>query len=347
VPSVLQVVEAYFTRWADSGAGAIDRDVLGTDQPNEIAAIFERCCDERLGSPAASGRFYLGSAGCVLGVRLHNGDDVVIKAFQSSWTASLLRAVQASQVKAAEGGVPCPAPVLPPTPIVEGRPNLSVVETWLPDPGMRPGGSDSSRQVSAQGLARQIAACRDMPEAADLEQHPLRTPTGDVYPTPHSPLFDFASTTEGAAWIDDIAREAARRREEDGAAPVVAHTDWSARNVRFNDHRILAVYDWDSVALVPASVAVGQAAMTWSVTADPGGTEFPPLDSVLAYLDDYDRAAEAPLSSRQYRTAKASAAYLLAYTARCEHSLDRRGLARPDQDAGRRRLADIGEALLG
>ena len=35
--------------------------------------------------------------------------------------------------------------------------------------------------------------------------------------------------------------------------------------------------------------------MTWSVTADPGGTAFPDLDSVLAYFDDYERAQDFPV----------------------------------------------------
>ena len=39
-------------------------------------------------------------------------------------------------------------------------------------------------------------------------------------------------------------------RQQDKSAPVVADTDWSARNVRFDEKDLLAVYDWDSVALV-------------------------------------------------------------------------------------------------
>jgi aminoglycoside phosphotransferase (APT) family kinase protein len=181
---------------------------------------------------------------------------------------------------------------------------------------------------------------------APLASHPLRSDGDTLYGVPHSPLFDFETTAAGAEWIDDIARRAKALRQQDQSPPVVAHTDWSARNVRFDDKDLLAVYDWDSVALVTESTALGQAAMTWSVTADPGGTVFPELDSVLAYFDDYERARTTPFTSKQRRAAHRAAAYVLAYAARCEHSLAVRRLARPDQDAARLRLADLGEILI-
>ena len=343
---VLRVVEAHFERWAGRGAGSVDRDVLGTDEPSQIAEIFQRFCIEQLGSSPVGGLFYAASAGCVLGVHLENGADVVIKAYQSRWNESFLAAVQNGEEWAADGGIPCPRPLGAPTPIRAGRPNLAVVETWLPDPGMHPGRSAAARGVSARGLARQIALCFGLPGSDRLLGHPLSSSASQLYPEPHSPLFDFESTAAGAEWIDELARRAASLRAQDDSDPVVAHTDWSARNVRFDENRLLAVYDWDSLALVQESAALGQAAMTWSVTADPGGTEFPTLDSVQAYVEDYEEEREGMLTARQHRAARASAAWVLAYTARCEHSLAVRGLAREDQSAARERLADIGAALL-
>jgi hypothetical protein len=346
VHSVPSVIEAQFARWAGTGGGAIERDVLGTDRPGDIARIFERFCDESLGARPAGGLFYRASAGCVLGIRLEDGEDVVVKAFQRRWDSSFLAAVQEAQGRVAAGGIPCPRPLLSPTPIRAGRSNLAVVETFLADPGMRPGGSAAARRVSARGLAHQIALCAGLPGASRLEQHPLRKQDGGLYGDPHSPLFEFDSTGEGAEWIDDLARRASIIQHEDTSIPVVAHTDWSARNVRFDEQRLLAVYDWDSLAFVTEGTAVGQAAMTWSVTADPGGTSFPVLGSVLGYIGDYEEARGTPLSTGQRRAAQAAAVYVLAYTARCEHSLAVRGIARPDQNTARPRLADIGAVLL-
>jgi hypothetical protein len=346
VQSVRGVIEAQFECWAGTGVGAIERDVLGTDRPSDVAEIFERFCIERLGVQPTGGLFYRASAGCVLGIQLEAGENVVVKAFQRRWDSSFLAGVQAVQDRVAAGGIPCPRPLCSPTPILAGRPNLAVVETFLADPGMQPGGSAATRRVSAEGLARQIALCAGLPGADRLEQHPLRKQDRGLYGDPHSPLFDFDSTGEGAEWIDDLARQASMIRDEDESTPVIAHTDWSARNVRFDEHRLLAVYDWDSLAGVTEATAIGQAAMTWSVTADPGGTAFPDRDSVLGYVSDYEEARGTPLSTGQRRAAQAAAVYVLAYTARCEHSLAVRGLARPDQNTARQRLADMGAVLL-
>ena len=230
--------------------------------------------------------------------------------------------------------------------MVPGRPNQAIVESYLPDPGMRPYASVAERRVSAAGLAPQIAACRELPALPELADHPLNAPAGGLYGEPHSPLFDFEATAAGAEWIDALATRAVAEREADGPAPVMAHMDWAARNVRLSDDGLLAVYDWDSVALVPESNAVGQAAVTWSVTADPGGTEFPTLPDIVGFVTDYEEAAGYRLDETQWRAVGRSAAWVLAYTARCEHSLDVKGMARPDQHAAQDRLAEAGEALL-
>jgi hypothetical protein len=82
VPSVEELVEDHFSRWAGNGAGAIENDVLGTDDPRDIAEIFKSFCVRECGAGPAGCLFYLASAGCVLGVKLESGDDVVIKAYQ-------------------------------------------------------------------------------------------------------------------------------------------------------------------------------------------------------------------------------------------------------------------------
>lgn len=346
VKSVRAVIEDHFDRWTGHGAGAIDRDILGTDQPDMLAELFEAFCIRELGELAVGGLFYAASVGCVLGVELESGDAVVIKAYQGRWRKPFLGAVQEAQQLLALGGIPCPSPVLPPAQLRPPRPNLAVVESWVADPGTRPGGSAAARRVSAAGLARQISLCLRLPDIDRFSRHPLHSEGGGLYGTPHSPLFDFERTGAGAEWIDDLARRAKIVRDRDTGPLVVAHTDWSARNVRFDGDRLFAVYDWDSLALVKEATALGQAAMTWSVTADPGGTEFPDLDSILGYLADYEQTRNRSFNAEQLGAARAAAVYLLAYTARCEHSLALQGVARADQDAARLRLSELGTTLL-
>ena len=341
--SVERVVATQHAKW---GTNAVDAEVFGTGDPAEMAAIVDRFCRDELGAETEEGLFYGASSGCVLGVRLRDGGEVVIKAYQQRWQAPYLRAVQSFQAHAVGRGLPCATPLRGPTALVPGRPHQAMVESVLADPGLRPFSTAAERRVSAAGLARLIAVCRELPVAPELADHPLRRLSDGLYGEPHSPLFDFAATAEGAEWIDEIARRALLQREADGRPPVVAHADWSARNVRLDERRLLAVYDWDSLALVPESTAVGQAAATWSVTADPGGTEFPALRDIIAFMADYEGAAGNRLDETQRRAAGAAAAYALAYTARCEHALEVTGRARPDQHAAHDRLADAGSALL-
>ena len=289
--SVAEVVAAELDKW---GVSTVDAAIIGRSDPEGIARVLSGFVQEQLGATPVGGLFYRASAGCVAGVRLDTGEDVVLKAYQERWRAPFLGAVQAVQAHAADGGLPCARPRLAPTQL-PGRRNLAVVESWWPDPGMRATRSVGSRRVSAEGLARQIRICSSLPDGvrAALADHPLRAVAGRLYPEPHSPLFDFESTKDGAAWIDDVARQAASLREGDSTPPVVAHTDWSARNIRLDDDGLQAVYDWDSVTLAPEATAVGQAAVTWCVTSEPGGSEFPTLDEVVGFIEDYEAAGEA------------------------------------------------------
>jgi hypothetical protein len=340
---VAGVIRRELERW---NLGAIEESVIGTADPDAMAEVFDRFCRHHLGSAPVGGLFYRGSAGCVCGVRLATGAEVVVKAYQARWTAPYLRAVQSVQEHLSAAGFPNPRPLAPPHRLQLDRPNLAVVESFLTDPGMEPlHGSDVCRH-SAAALARQIALCRTSRSSQALAEHPLRTPPGRLYAEPHSPLFDFEKSSAGAPWIDGYAERASVLRQADHSPAVIAHTDWSARNVRFGPAGLVAAYDWDSLALLPESTAVGQAAATWSVTSEPGGSEFPSLESITEFVVRYEEARGRRFDDVQWRATGAAAAYVLAYTARCEDSLETVGLTRPDQRGGRDRLADAGEHLL-
>jgi hypothetical protein len=220
-------------------------------------------------------------------------------------------------------------------------PALALVEELLPDPGC--GSLERAMlPVSAAGLARQIRLCERLDDRG-LRSHPLESAaSSSLFPEPHSPVFDFAATASGAEWIDAVAVRAKAARDTGRDAAVIAHTDWSARNVRLDAGRVLAVYDWDSLASVPETIAVGQAAATWSSTGEPG-EEAPPVTQIVEYVRAYETARERAFTRAQYRAIGGAVVWVLAYTSRCEHATDPAGelhrRARP-------RLAADGEALL-
>ncbi len=204
-----------------------------------IASAFERLVVSALGTHIKAPMFYEASVGCVVGLRLDNGSKVVVKAFQPRWSEVFLRAVQQAQGALSLSVFPCPRPISKPLDLLIGR---VLIETYLPDPGRQPT-TPTMLHVSAAGLAAQIKLCREL-DGSDLRPHPMDADLDALNPKPHSPLFDFEKTAAGAEWIDELAQAAKTVRDDHVAEPVIAHCDWSARNVRMNETGLLAVYDW-------------------------------------------------------------------------------------------------------
>ncbi len=287
-------------------------------------------------APVVACRFHVASVGSVTGVVLADGNDLVIKAYQPAWRSPFLHAVLGAQARMAAGGVPCATPVGGPVRCGRG---LATVETHLADPGQPPALGQRERTASAEGLALVVdtAGLDDR-----LGDHPLRRPHPGLYPTPHSPLFDFEATAAGAAWIDDLARLARSNRIE--APTITAHTDWTVRNVRLGPGGLRAVYDLDSLAAVSLPTALGLAASTWRALGVAGEPMAPDIDEIEDWFDRYPTA----LSAVDRRAALAAALYALCYTARCEHAVDpaeelhRRARPRLRRDAGRYRRVMAG-----
>lgn len=292
--------------------------VHGTDDPPIIAAQLESLVAEQLGTTVERPLFHIASVGSVTGLVLEDGRNVVVKAYQPRWTESFLRAVAQGQAALAEAGVPCAQPICEPVPFGAG---LATIEHHLPDPGQPSSFGPAEMRASAEGLAHVIDA---LPEVTGLEHGPLNQPFRGLYPTPHSPLFDFDRTADGAEWIDEIAAEV--RPSLEAGRRVAAHTDWAARNVRLSSDGVTAVYDLDSLGVVPIGAALGNAAVTWRSTGEAGDLEAPGVEEVRAWLDDFPDA----LSDEDRRHAFAHALFHLAYSSRCEHAID------PDGDVHRR-----------
>ena len=266
--------------------------VFGTDDPSAIDRIIGRFCEARFGDPPAGGVFYRSSVGCVAGVCLADGRRVVLKAHQERWTKRFLEAVLAVQAHLDVLGSPVPSSGWPRPP---------------PGPAGEPGdGRDMARRSrDERGQAGAGPAClRDGPGPSDRA---LPRPAGSRRARPLPPPSPRGGPLSRAAQpalrlrarrrvgVSDRRARRPRRYIRDHAGDdvmVIAHTDWSARNVRLHDGAVVAVYDWDSVARLRKSTAVvGQAAATWSVTSEPGGSVFPSAAVVAPFIDDYEKAA--------------------------------------------------------
>lgn len=290
---------------------SVTATIHGTLEPDLVARQITHVLSA-LGSsePITDCLFHVASVGSVTGVVLADGRRLVVKAYQPSWRSDFLRGVLMTQDRLWRAGVPCGRPVG--GPIRCGR-GLATVETYLADPGQPDAFGDDERTTSAEGLALIVerAGFDDR-----LALHPLLPRSDSLYPPPHSPLFDFEATKEGAEWIDGLASLA--KVNGPSGRRVIAHTDWSARNVRLGIGGIRAVFDLDSLAAIDLSAAVGKAAVTWRSLGEAGEPVAPCIEEVQDWFDRFPIT----LSSDERRASLAAALAVLCYTARCEHAID-------------------------
>jgi len=302
---------------------ARERDIYGTADPYEIARVVDRFCATHLGAPIAASLFYASSQGSASGVGLADGRRVVVKVHTPAWAPAFLDAVHTVQRHLAGRGFPCPRPLLGPTRLGHGYATVEELVDGDDADAHRP----VLRRAMAETLALLVASARDLVDvpgvgAALRSRMSARRPVDDIWPEPHSPIFDFKATTAGAAWIDGIAAQAKVAMARGAGEEVIGHTDWSAQNCRFVDERIRVVYDWDSHALDKETIIVAQAATNfpynWTRPQPPFG---PSHEEARAFVREYEGARGCPFTSGDWATMAATATYSLAYGARLEHSL--------------------------
>lgn len=311
---------------AEAGAHWIDwpveRAIFGTTEPAAITVEIERFVREELGASISEPLFFESSVGSVFGLRLGDGREVVIKAHQPDEPRDSLIAVHAVCRHLSNRGFPCPRPVLDPRPLGLGH---GTVEELRADGDWADAHDPAVRRKLAELLAVLIELGRDVVDLPGLRPGLLsRIDEGQIWPRPHSAIFDFDATAAGAEWIDELAIRARQALRQPTGQRVVGHDDWSVKHFRFRDGDVTAVYDWDSLALDREPVLVGEAARGFTFTWRIPVRLAPSLDESRAFVAEYETARGAAFTAAERETAGAAAVYALAYTARCEHCLGSR-----------------------
>jgi hypothetical protein len=294
----------------------LERDVFATVDPAEIATLVDRFCCSHLGAGISRYEFFATSVGSVHGVLLDDGQRVVVKVHRAGAGGGHLRAVQRVQSHLSTQQFACPRPLLGPTALAEG---LAVVETMLDAGSWRSAHEPAVRGEMASTLARLIELCRPLRplDGLDLARERARR----LWLEPHDRRFDFPGTARGAEWIDRLSRAANDQLDSLDLGPeLIGHTDYRAEHVRFSGARISAVYDWDSLALAPEPLFVGQAAHAFTADWSRRGWRLPTLVESRAFIADYEAARGTPFPPAERQAASAAMVAALSYSARCEHS---------------------------
>jgi hypothetical protein len=142
-----------------------------------------------------------------------------------------------------------------------------------------------------------------------------------LWPEPHDLRFDLPGTAAGAEWIDEAARAARATLTATTLPDVVGHLDWRVQNLAFDGGRVSAIYDWDSIGLVPEPALVGSASIIhpidWRLEQpDP----LPTLAQVDGFVADYEKARGAPFDDAERAVLAAGQRWVACFGARCQHS---------------------------
>ncbi|MFJ6671849.1 phosphotransferase [Actinosynnema sp. NPDC091369] len=299
--------------------------------------LLAEWCAERLGSPPAAELFRSGFLSAVIGLRLADGREVVVKVRPDSPRVAACVEVQR---RLFEAGYPCPRPLTGAAPLGG---DVATAEAHVPGGAELPG-AEHAAAAFAEAFAWLIRLAPRPDEVPALDPAPSWADWdhgGDgPWPEPEGADVDLDGVS-GAEWIDEAGRRARDRLRVGGADPVIGHCDWLAGNLRWSGDELLVVHDWDSVIAESEAVLVGFAAALHStVSADRLAT----VEDTQRFLDAYHRARGRELPADELERSWAAGVWTRACDAKYQHAAGQ-PITSLSEDEARERLRRAGTRL--
>ena len=277
-------------------------------------ARLARWCTEYLGSPPAGELFRSGYLSAVIGFRLADDREVVVKV--RPWSPRIAACVEV-QRRLFECGYPCPEPLTGAAPLGD---DVATAETYVPGGAMLPGAGGAARAF-ADAFARLVTLAPRPGEVPALDPSPSWVAWNHAGPGlwPHPEDGDVSlGQAPGPGWIDDAGRRARDRLRAGGVSEtVIGHCDWLAGNLRWRGDTLLVVHDWDSVTADSEAVLAGFAAALYS-TVNAG--ELATVEESEQFLDAYCDARGREFSAGELERSWAAGVWTRAYDARYQHA---------------------------
>lgn len=277
-------------------------------------ARLAQWCTEHLGSPPAEEIFRSGFLSAVIGLRLADGREVVVKVRPNSPRIAACVEVQRHMFQA---GYPCPEPLTGATPFGE---DVATAETYVPGGAMLPS-ADHAARAFAEAFARLLRlAPRPTDVSSTLDPAPSwaawNHAENGLWPYPEDPDVNLNEVT-GPQWIDDAGHHARDRLRAGGSEAVIGHCDWLASNLRWSGGALLVVHDWDSMIADSEAVLAGFAAALYStVSAD----ELATIEDTERFLAAYCHARGREFTPGELERSWAAGVWTRAYDAKCQHA---------------------------
>jgi hypothetical protein len=302
--------------------------------PAVDSARLAQWCAERLSSPPAAELFKSGHLSAVIGLRLADDREVVVKLRPDS---PRIAACVEVQRRLFESGYPCPEPLSGPTSFGDG---VATAEAYVPGGAMLPS-ADHAAWAFAAAFARLIRLAPRPAEVSTLDPAPSwaawNHAKAGLWSRPEDSGIDL-NEVAGPEWIDQAGRRARDRLRAGASGAVIGHCDWLAGNLRWSGDELLVVHDWDSTAADSEAVLVGFAAALYStVSPDELATVGETEQFLAAYCDARGRA----LSADELQRSWAAGVWTRAYDAKYLHAVGKPIVSLSENEA-RERLRRAG-----
>lgn len=299
---------------------------MAFELPVVDAASLAAWCEAHLGSPAESELFRTGHLTRVIGTRLADGREVVVRVRPA---APRIAACTQVQQRLFDCGYPCPQPLAGPALLGEYEANA---ESYIPGGAMLPA-SGRTAQPFAAALAQLVHLAPRPGQVPSLAPAPAwaawNHSQGGLWPRPEDLDVDL-NEVDGPGWIDAAGHAARQKLREGGDQAVIGHGDWITDNLRWHDHRLLAAYDWDSLIADSEAVIAGLAAAIYPYPALATVTE------TREFLDAYATACGRPFSPGELQRCWAAGVWTRAFDAKQEHAAGQPIVSLPQGEAHER-----------
>ncbi|WP_410573530.1 phosphotransferase [Amycolatopsis sp. cmx-4-61] len=236
-------------------------------------------CTYHLGAAPAGVLFARRSLSDVVGLRLADGREVVVKARANPGRAA---ACIAAQARLATNGFPCPRPLTSMTTVA----TLAVhAEEFRPGGGPLPGDTPLVAVRYAEVFARLMTelAAVDVPPPLPNPRW-VRWDHADPGLWPSIGFLDARDQSVVPAVVIETAHRARKRLLAADLPCALGHADFEAQNLRWRDGTIRSVDDWDSLAWQPEAALVGAASGAFANASPPA---LAPIESSAAFLIAY------------------------------------------------------------
>lgn len=270
-------------------------------------------CERHLGSPPAEELFRDGYLSAVIGIRLGDSREVVVKV--RPFSPRLAGCVEVHR-RLFSSGFPCPEPLTGAFPLADW---LATAEGYLPCGAALPASGRSARTF-AEPFARLIELAPRPGDVPSLHPPPAWTAwshqEGGLWPWPDDRDIDL-NAVDGPSWVDDAGRRARDRLRAEVTEAMIGHGDWYAGNLRFSGDQLVVAHDWDSVITESEAVLVGFAAAMYP-TVSPG--EESTIGETEDFIAAYAEARGREFSAEELERCWAAGLWQRAFDSKKQHA---------------------------